>query len=202
MRGHEQPGRSIRPGEARPEARVGEDAAPDEKVSDAEDSEWRRLLEYLRKTRGFDFHGYKSAGLQRRVRKRMQEVGCSSFAAYQDYLEVHPDEFVPLFNTILINVTGFLRDPEAWDEIRAQVIPEIMRSRGPDEGIRVWSAGCASGEEAYTAAILFCEFLGADEFRRRVKIYATDIDDEALAAARFATYAERQLENLSEDVVR
>jgi two-component system CheB/CheR fusion protein len=181
--------------EAKPEATESEEAQPD-----AGAPEWRRLLEYLRKMRGFDFHGYKSTGLQRRVRKRMQEVGCSSFAAYQDYLEVHPDEFEALFNTILINVTGFLRDPEAWEEIRAHVIPEILRSRPSEEGVRVWSAGCASGEEAYTAAILFCEALGADEFRRRVKIYATDIDDEALAAARFATYAERQLENLTDDL--
>src|SRR3954467_13022994 len=82
------------------------------------DPEWAGLLQYLLDARGFDFHGYKPASLARRIRKRMDGVKLDGFAAYQEYLEVHPTEFITLFNTILINVTGFFRDPGAWDVVR------------------------------------------------------------------------------------
>ena len=102
----------------------------------------------------------------RRVDRRMAQVGIDDYADYLDYLEVHPDEFTALFNTILINVTGFFRDPEAWEYLRAEVLPPTGRSKPPDEPIRVWSAGCASGEEAYTLAMLLAEALGPEQFRR------------------------------------
>src|SRR5262245_45234552 len=107
----------------------------------------------------------------RRVRKRMQEVGTDDFVRYVDYLEVHPDEFAQLFNTILINVTSFFRDPPAWEYLAREVIPRILENRGPDGSVRVWSAGCASGQEAYSLAMLFAEAVGEDAFQRRVKIY-------------------------------
>ena len=142
------------------------------------------LLEYLKRSRGFDFTGYKPTSLERRIRKRMEGVQVESFEDYVDYLEVHPDEFVHLFNTILINVTGFFRDPPAWDCLAREVLPRLLAERPGGEPIRVWSAGCASGEEAYSLAMLFAEILGPDEFRDRVKVYATDVDEEQLAEAR------------------
>ncbi|RBY83058.1 chemotaxis protein CheR [Geodermatophilus sp. TF02-6] len=159
------------------------------------DPDFEALLVYLRERRGFDFTGYKRPSLSRRVRRRMAEVGIGSVSEYQDHLEVHPDEFAPLFNTILINVTSFFRDRAAWDHLRDHLLPELLASAGPV--IRVWSAGCASGQEAYSLAILLTDALGADEFRRRVKIYATDVDEEALAHARQALYTERELEGLT-----
>src|SRR5579885_1289586 len=138
------------------------------------------LLDYLRRNRGFDFSGYKRASLERRILKRMQQVNAASFGDYVDYLEVHPEEFNALFNTVLINVTNFFRDPATWDYLAETVVPELVAQRDGAESIRVWSAGCASGEEAYTLAMIFAEVMGADAFRDRVKIYATDIDDEAL----------------------
>ena len=159
--------------------------------------EWTSLLGYLLATRGFDFHGYKPASLERRVRKRMDSVGLDGFSAYQDYLEVHPNEFEILFNTILINVTSFFRDPAAWEAIRDLAIPEILAGKLPGEPIRVWCAGCATGEEAFTIAMLLAEALRSDDdFRDRVKIYATDIDDEALNAARHAAYNDKQIESV------
>ncbi|HEY3011894.1 MAG TPA: protein-glutamate O-methyltransferase CheR [Gemmatimonadales bacterium] len=157
------------------------------------DAEWTSLLEYLLSERGFDFHGYKPASLARRIRKRMDTVGIEGFAAYQKYLEVHSDEFAKLFNTILINVTGFFRDPAAWDAVRAGAIPEILRGKAPGQPIRAWSAGCATGEEAYTIAMMLAEALGVDAFRERVKIYATDLDEDALNSARHAAYDDRQV---------
>ena len=157
---------------------------------------WQPLLDYLRAVRGFDFQGYKTPGLMRRIERRMRTVGVEDFGAYQDYLEVHPDEFARLFDTILINVTSFFRDPLAWDGIRDQVVPQLLAARAPDEAIRVWSAGCATGEEAYTLAIVLAEALGLDAFRERVKIYATDLDEHALAHARQAAYGPRTAEQV------
>ncbi len=155
---------------------------------------WRELLEYLQAARGFDFHGYKPTTLMRRIRKRMDQVGAADFSTYRDYLEVHPDEFAALFNTILINVTGFFRDPQAWEALAQTAIRDIVAGKPADAPIRVWSAGCATGEEAYSLAILLAEAMGADAFTRRVKIYATDVDEEALNQARHAAYTERQVE--------
>ena len=112
----------------------------------------------------------------------MHAIGGRGYAAYVDYLEVHPEEFGLLFDTILINVTAFFRDPPAWESLRRRGHPaRILAGKGQGEPIRVWSAGCASGEEAYTLAMVLAEALGSTPFRERVKIYATDVDEEALA---------------------
>jgi two-component system CheB/CheR fusion protein len=183
---------------------AGEDAfeaLPGELAAPEDDPEWAGLLGYLLNARGFDFHGYKPASLARRIRKRMEAVGLESFAAYQDYLEVHPNEFAILFNVILINVTGFFRDPAAWEAVRATALPQILGSKGSEEPVRAWSAGCATGEEAYTIAMILAEELGPDQFRERVKIYATDVDEEALNTARQATYPERQVEGVPPELL-
>src|SRR5215211_4215 len=87
------------------------------------------LLEFLKRTRGFDFTGYKRTTLMRRIQKRVTAVGASDLATYLDFLEVHPDEFPRLFDTILINVTGFFRDPEAWEFLSAEVLPRIVAEK-------------------------------------------------------------------------
>ena len=147
--------------------------------------DFEALLNYIRFSRGFDFTGYKRSSLMRRVQKRMQAVEIESYTDYMDYLEVHPQEFVHLFNTILINVTSFFRDSSAWDYLAKEIIPQILARKELDKPIRVWSAGCASGQEAYTLAILLAEALGVEKFRDSVKIYATDMDEEALNQARY-----------------
>jgi two-component system, chemotaxis family, CheB/CheR fusion protein len=159
----------------------------------AEDAAFKSLLDYLRDNRGFDFTGYKRSSLERRIRRRMADIEIERFDAYQDHLEVTPDEFTDLFNTILINVTGFFRDKPAWDYVASEVIPQILDEAPAKRELRIWSAACASGEEAYTVAMLFAEALGEFEFKRRVKIYATDIDEEALARARQAVYSRDSL---------
>ena len=156
---------------------------------------FERLLDYLKDVRGFDFTGYKRASLMRRVQHQMQRVAIADFEQYHDYLQVHPEEFTQLFNTILINVTGFFRDRDAWDLLAGDLVPGLLDQLG-DEPIRLWSAACASGQEAYSLAMLFAEALGREKFRARVKIYATDIDEEALAFARLASYTERELAGL------
>jgi two-component system CheB/CheR fusion protein len=154
--------------------------------------QFEALLQYLRDSRGFDFTGYKRATLVRRVANRCSELRIDNFASYLDYLQVHSEEFPLLFNKILINVTDFFRDKPVWDFVAKQVVPEIISRDG---NIRVWSAGAASGEEAYSIAILLCEALGPKDFLQRVKIYATDVDEEALAKARTG-YKPQDLDSL------
>jgi two-component system, chemotaxis family, CheB/CheR fusion protein len=161
--------------------------------------DFESLLDFLKRQRGSDFTGYKRATLGRRVAKRMEVVGVEDHAEYLDYLQVHPDEFTELFNTLLINVTGFFRDPAAWRYLDEEVIPELLRRR-PTGELRVWSAGCASGQEAYSIAMLLVRALGEKAFHERVKIYATDIDEEALAEARHAAYPPKELEAVPADL--
>jgi two-component system CheB/CheR fusion protein len=160
--------------------------------------ELARLLGYLKETRGFDLTGYKPGTLQRRIGRRMAAVGVESYDGYEDYLEVHPDEFGELFDVLLINVTSFFRDRPAWDFLSESVVPKLLADTPPDQPLRVWSAGCASGEETFTAAMVLAEALGEDEFRSRVKIYGTDVDEDALAAARHAVYPRDALDALPE----
>ena len=162
-----------------------------------ENHDFESLLDYLKRNRGFDFTSYKRTSLTRRVRKQMESVGVDRFADYIDYLEVHPDEFAALFNTVLINVTSFFRDPEAWDALRTEVLPPIAEKSGQ---IRVWTAGCATGQETYTAAMVLAEILGENRFREQVKIYATDADNEALSQARQAAYSTGELEDVPPDL--
>jgi two-component system, chemotaxis family, CheB/CheR fusion protein len=164
------------------------------------DGDFEALVDFIRDERGFDFTGYKRPSLIRRIGKRMQEVGFSSYDSYREFLERTPHEFNELFNTILINVTSFFRDDVAWDFVREEIVPQIVAVREAPEPIRIWSTGCATGEEAFSLAIVFAEALGEDDFRRRVKIYATDIDDEALASGRQARYTEQQLEPVPPDL--
>jgi two-component system, chemotaxis family, CheB/CheR fusion protein len=157
------------------------------------------LLDYLKGNRGFDFTGYKRGSLGRRIQKRMQAVNVNGFSDYVDYLEVHPEEYSALFNTILINVTSFFRDPAAWETLQREVLPDLLSRKNATESVRVWSAGCASGEEAYTLAIVLAESVGADEFRERVKIYATDVDEEALLRGRAGVYSAHEIEGVPEE---
>jgi two-component system, chemotaxis family, CheB/CheR fusion protein len=164
------------------------------------DEKFEKLLEYLRQSRGFDFGAYKSPSLKRRIAKRMRSIKIARYPDYVDYLEVHPEEFSILFNTILINITAFFRDPPAWEYLSDTIIPRIIAGKAADEPIRVWSAGCASGEEVYSIAILLAEALGRNEFRKRAKIYATDVDEEALTTARQATYTAEELSPVADNL--
>jgi len=165
-----------------------------------QDHTFEALVEFVEHTRGFDLTGYKRASLERRFRRRMQMVHCADHADYLDYLEVHPEEYEQLFDMLLINVTEFFRDPRAWEELRTQVLPELIEAKDDAEPIRVWSAGCAGGQEAYTIAMVLAETIGVGDYRDRVKIYATDVDEDALATARLGVYSPKELEPVPESL--
>ena len=164
--------------------------------SESQEAKFEALLEFLQQERGFDFTGYKRPSLTRRVLRRMQTIGIDDFQRYVEYLEVHPEEFGVLFNTILINVTAFFRDEAAWDALKREVVPRLLEAKKGRQPVRIWSAGCASGQEAYSLAIVFAEAMGRDAFRDRVKVYGTDADEDALTQARLGSYSAKDLEGV------
>ncbi len=159
------------------------------------------LLEFIKESRGFDFTGYKRSSIQRRVAKRMAAVGTESYDEYLDFLQLHSDEFAELFNTLLINVTSFFRDPQTWEYMATTIVPQLVAARSASAPIRIWCAGCASGEEPYTVAMVFARVLGDTGFRDRVKIYATDVDEHSLEQARLGAYLPRQIEDVPHDAL-
>src|SRR5215813_12893393 len=173
--------------------------APDTATTE-DDQDLNELLTFIRDSRGFDFTNYKRSTLTRRIRKRMLDAHVSTYIDYRDKLETSAEEYILLFNTILINVTGFFRDPDVWTFLQREVMPELVATLDPNEEIRVWSAGCSSGEEAYSLAMVFAETLGLDECVERVKIYGTDIDEEALRDARAGLYTAKALEPVPQNL--
>ena len=149
----------------------------------------KELLQELAEQRNFDFRGYKEATLERRFRRRMFQLSLSGYAEYGDYIRKHPDEINELLNTLLINVTEFFRDPPAWEILRHEILPPLLKRIKPGHSFRAWSAGCASGEEPYSIAMLLAERFGSRIKDYDVKIYATDIDEEALNTARRGEYS-------------
>src|SRR5262249_15809417 len=162
---------------------------------------FRDLLEMLSKTYNFDFREYKEASLARRIKARMAQVRIDGFAAYVEFVTQHQDEHVALFNTILINVTGFFRDPEAWNVLKTDVIPRIVEDASESRSIRIWSAGCSSGEEPYSVAMLLADHLGARASNYLIKIYGTDVDEDALNTARHGLYRLDQFKDMPSDLV-
>lgn len=156
----------------------------------------KELIHELAVERGLDLRGYKPTTLERRIRRRMQQIGAENYSDYLERIRSHPGEINDLLNTVLINVTRFFRDPPAWDALAREVLPGLLQSHPRGIPIRVWCAGCATGEEAYSVAILLAEQLNAPLNEYDIKIYATDIDDEALAIARRAEYAPEQLQGM------
>lgn len=158
-------------------------------------SEHRRaLLEFVRSQRGVDFTCYKQPTVERRLEKRLQATGATGYAEYLELLRASPAEVDRLLETVFINVTAFFRDPDAWVSLRRQV--EEFFDAESAAPIRVWCAGVASGEEAYSVAMVLADHLGAAPFRSRVTVYATDVDDEEVALARCGLYTATQIEHV------
>jgi PAS domain-containing protein len=122
-----------------------------EQISENEGRELERFLEELHRNRGVDFRSYKRPTILRRLGRRMAATGCGSIEEYSAYLEEHPEEYRQLLNALLIKVTEFFRDPELFDYLKGKVLPELIEEAREDENqLRIWSAGCATGEEAYS----------------------------------------------------
>lgn len=172
---------------------------------DGPENEERALERFLGKiyqNHGVDFRSYKRPTIMRRLGRRMAATDCGSIEEYSSYLENHPEEYRKLINAFLINVTEFFRDPELFEYLREKVLPEIIEeAREKDNQLRIWSAGCSTGEEAYSLAILVSEVLGHEAGLFNVRIFATDIDEDAVKFARRGIYPPSALKGLSEEQI-
>lgn len=157
----------------------------------------REICVILRNQLGHDFSGYKEKTFLRRVQRRMQVHHLDSPEAYVTLLRQEPREAVALFRDLLINVTNFFRDAEAFGVLEKTVIPKLCAGRGADETVRVWVPGCATGEEVFSIAILMREHLDTLPVQPKVQIFATDIDEPALAVARAGRYPAALLDSVS-----
>ncbi|HEU0165114.1 MAG TPA: CheR family methyltransferase [Thermomicrobiales bacterium] len=168
----------------------------------SEHAQLQQLLEDLREESGIDFTSYKYATIERRLQRRMAATEQDTITDYIRHLHAHPEEYQRLVNGFLIKVTEFFRDPDLFAYLGEHVLPELIREakeKGSD--LRIWSAGCATGEEAYSLAMLVADVLGDDWQNINVRIFATDLDEEAVAFARRGIYPGRSLAALSSSMV-
>ncbi len=149
-----------------------------------------------------DFKHYKTSTLVRRIQRRMQVRQISSIQAYIDLLDSTSNEAEELFKELLINVTSFFRDPEAFEVLSKDVLSQLVRNRSSEPKVRIWIPGCSTGEEAYTIAILVYELLEGLRKKPEVQIFATDIDTQALNIARRGSYSTAIAERVSPERLR
>ena len=146
------------------------------------------VLALLRRHTRHDFQHYKRATVLRRIERRLQVKTVPDLPAYRDYLATHPEETRLLLQDLLISVTNFFRDPESFQTLERDVIAGLFANRSPDSPVRVWVAGCATGEEAYSVAMLLREAADKAETPPDFQVFATDIDERAIAVARTGLY--------------
>src|SRR4051794_1056244 len=176
----------------------GEELAPEQK----EQQLLLRFLNQLREQTGIDFAQYKRPTILRRLRRRMAAVRTPTLSDYVRFAARNPNEYERLASTFLIKVTEFFRDPELYELLRRDVIPRLIAEAAErDRELRIWSAGCATGEEAYSLAILVAEAFGDELPRHSVRIFATDVDNDAINFARRGVYTPSALANLSEEMI-
>ena len=159
----------------------------------------REVLTLVRIRTGHDFTAYKRATLLRRIARRMQVCQTTTLDAYHQHLRENPPELANLLRDFLISVTNFFRDPDVYEVLAAEVIPALFENKGPGDQIRVWVAGCATGEEAYSLAILLLEHAARMVHAPNIQVFATDIDEASLAEARRGHYATGIAVDLSPD---
>ncbi|HEU5451958.1 MAG TPA: protein-glutamate O-methyltransferase CheR, partial [Terriglobales bacterium] len=157
------------------------------------DATLQELLEELAKVRALDFRGYKPASLQRRLRKRIAQLNLGGYREYIEYFRDNAGEINHLLSVVLINVTEFFRDPAAWEVLRREALPQVLNRMQRGGTFRAWCAGCASGEEVYSLAMLVAEHFGPHLGEFDIKLYASDHDEEALAVARRGEYPVERL---------
>ncbi len=168
-----------------------------------EDGQLRSFLDQLREESGIDFTTYKQPTIMRRLQRRMAATGQNSLPEYVRYVHRHTEERQRLVASFLINVTEFFRDPELFDNLKTHVLPELIaEAQKRNAELRLWSAGCATGEEAYSLAMLVAELLREEDIELGVRIFATDLDSAAVAFARQGIYPARALAGVPDELVQ
>lgn len=174
----------------------------DELANETAERALREIMIILRTRTAHDFRHYKRATVMRRIERRLQVNGITDLQAYRDYLHLHPEETQALLQDMLISVTNFFRDKEAFEVLERDVLPSLFEGRGEQERIRVWSVGCATGEEAYSVAMLLQERSLKSPEGASFQVFATDIDERAISFARTGLYPDSILADVSAARVR
>lgn len=162
------------------------------------------IVNYLNEKRGFDFSGCRSSMVERRIRKRLMATNSSDCREYLHYLERYPDELDNLVDVLTINVSSFFRDTFAFEYIERIILPSIVSDKREthDNSLRVWSAGCATGEEAYSIAMLITKLLEKEDLTLDLNIFATDIDAQSLRKAQEGVYSFESIANVKYGLLR
>ncbi len=161
----------------------------------------QHIFKLLSNRSGTDFGNYKPTTICRRINKRLLKLHLDSIDDYLQFIQNEPQELDELFNMILIGVTNFFRDPEAFEALCTYLLA-LIASKKEKESIRIWVAGCATGEEPYSIAILLTQLLGDRKFKYNIQIFATDIDEKAIAIARRGIYPESSLELVDKHIIQ
>ncbi|MBV9230834.1 MAG: chemotaxis protein, partial [Chloroflexi bacterium] len=160
----------------------------------------REILEQVSRQASVDFRPYKTSTILRRIGRRMTVTHNRSMREYADYLKSYPQEVGELVQAFLINVTQFFRDAEAFAYLKSEILPKLIAgARERDRVLRFWTAGCATGEEPYSLAMLLTDILGAELPEWSIKIFATDLDEAAINFARRGLYSENLLKGMPND---
>ncbi|HEY2574141.1 MAG TPA: CheR family methyltransferase, partial [Verrucomicrobiaceae bacterium] len=174
-------------------------AKPAAPAPDRGEAALRDVLTFLRTRTGRDFSYYKRATIVRRISRRMQVNGVDDIAGYKDFLRSHPGEAAALLQDLLISVTNFFRDRDAFAVLERDHIPELFKDKGPGDAVRVWVPACATGEEAYSIAMLLQEHARNMDHPPPLQVFACDIDEDAIQKARAGVYPEACAADLTED---
>jgi chemotaxis methyl-accepting protein methylase len=151
------------------------------------------IIDLLRTKTAYDFRLYKPGTLQRRVERRMAmaAVEADDMAQYLEILRGDSSELDLLAKDLLINVTSFFRDPKVFDLLAAKIIPDLVRQHAPDQSLRIWIAGCSTGEETYSLTMLFREAIASAKLNIRLQVFASDVDPDAVPAPARASIRKR-----------
>ncbi|CAN5748310.1 hypothetical protein BH23ACT11_BH23ACT11_11130 [soil metagenome] len=167
-----------------------------------EDETLQSLLTTVRDQHGIDFSSYKTPTILRRLQRRIVATRTENLREYSGHLREHPEEYQQLISSFLINVTNFFRDAALFEYLKTDVLPALIdEARSQDKQLRLWSAGCSTGEEPYSLALLVAEALGDELGQFDVRIFATDLDEEAIEFARHGIYSRSALEDVPQDMI-
>jgi chemotaxis protein methyltransferase CheR len=164
-----------------------------------DEKEFSELKSIIKRKIGFNCEDYKQPHLKRRLAVRLRATESKSYKDYTQVLLKNEEEVKQLKETLTVNVTELFRNPETFDSVRNNVLPELIKQKGINKVIKVWSAGCSNGEEPYSIAIMLNEFLGSSAKRYNISIQATDIDDDSIAKAEMAIFQPKQLEKIGQE---
>ena len=164
-----------------------------------DDVDFQRLKQVMNKGTGINFDYYRESYLKRRLKVRLTITKKNSYSSYMQFLEKNPEEFKSLIDDITVNYTKFFRDTDVYDFLKEKLLPELISS--PKSWIRIWSAGCSTGEEPYSLSMLIHEISKISPKERRITIYASDIDETVLAKSKQGEYDKRAAETINEKLL-